>query len=372
MSSREPAGLEGERLAAVEPNTIGVRYPRTIGRNARLGSHGSGFATTAVTLRTDSGHSGWGLVEGRAGDLRQWVGRPVEELFDPEVGVLDQAAAPLDFALHDLAARILEVPAYELLGGRGERSVSCYSGAIYFDDLDPEDSPRGVAAVLESCAADWAAGFRAFKLKIGRGYRWMDRDTGFARDIEVTRAVREAYPSARILVDVNNGYTPAQTVDYLRTVSDCSLFWIEEPFHEEATGLGLVREYLLESGSNVLVADGEFEPDEQQILELARKGLVDVLLMDVMSYGLTAWRRVMPVLAEIGVAASPHAWGQPIKTAYAAQLAAGLGNVLTVEGVPGSTDGVDAEAFTVREGAITVPDVAGFGLCLTGATTRRE
>lgn len=372
MSSHDLARLADERLTAVEPSSLAVRYPRTVGRNARLGSHGAGFSTTAITLRTHSGHSGWGLAEGSTGELQQWVGRPVGDLFDPAVGILDAAAAPLDFALHDLAARILALPAHELLGGRGGRRVSCYSGAIYFDDLDPEDTPRGIAAVLANCAADWAAGYRAVKLKIGRGYRWMERRAGFARDIDVTRAVREAYPSARILVDVNNGYTPAETVEYLQAVSDCELFWIEEPFHEETAGLSLVREYLLESGSRVLVADGEFEPDEQQILELARRGLVDVLLMDVNSYGLTAWRRVMPILAEIGVAASPHAWGQPVKTAYAAQLAAGLGNVLTVEGVPGSTDGVDAEAFTMQDGAITVPETAGFGLVLTEPRTGPE
>lgn len=365
MGSRDPGNLRDHRLTAVEPSRIGVRYPRTIGRNARLGSHGSGFTTTAVTLRTDSGHSGWGLVEGPVAGLQQWAGRPLAELIDPDLGILEKAAARLDFALHDLSARILAVPVHEMLGGRGDRSVSCYSGAIYFDDLDPGEAPRGIAAVLENCAADWAAGFRAFKLKIGRGYRWMDHAAGFARDVEVTRAVREAYPNAQILVDANNGYTPAETVDYLRAVNDCGLFWIEEPFHEEAAGLGLVREYLLESGSDVLVADGEFEPNEQHVLELARRGLVDVLLMDVASYGLTSWRRLMPTLAELGVAASPHAWGQPVKTAYAAQLAAGLGNVLTVEGVPGHTDGVDAGAFAVHEGTITIPDTAGFGLTLT-------
>src|SRR5690606_28171106 len=121
------------------------------------GSHGSGFPTTAVTLRTSSGHSGWGLAEGRIHDLQQWVGRPVTELFDPDVGVLEKTAAPLDFALHDLVARIFEVPVHELLGGQGTRSVPCYSGAIYFDDLDPEDAPRGISAVLENCASDWAA-----------------------------------------------------------------------------------------------------------------------------------------------------------------------------------------------------------------------
>lgn len=353
------------RIAAVETEPLAVRYPRTVGRNARLGSHGSGFSTTAAVVRTDTGFSGWGLVEGRAVDSSALIGRSLAEVFDADVGVTDRHALPLDLALHDLAAQIFDLPVHQLLGGHGNRAVTCYSGAIYFDDLDPADNPRGLTAVLENCAADWAAGFRAFKLKIGRGHRWMEREPGLARDIEVTRAVREAYPGARILVDANNGYTPETTLRYLRAVSDCDLFWIEEPFHEEAAGLRRLRDHIVESESGVLVADGEFEPDEQHILQLARDGLVDVVLMDVISYGLTAWRRLMPLLTEIGVAASPHAWGQPIKSLYAAQMAAGLGNVLTVEGVPGHTDGVDASSYQMHKGTIEVPDAAGFGLTLT-------
>jgi len=363
------SSLADHRIHQVEPLTVRTRYPRVVGRNARLGSHGSGFETTAVRVLTDQGASGWGVVEGSLAGADSVVGRPLLEVFDPATGVIAPEALPLDFALHDLAATITDVPVATLLGGAGERSVSCYSGAIYFDDLDPEDTPRGLEAVLANCAADWAAGYRAFKLKIGRGHRWMEAEAGFARDIEVTRLVRQTYPDARILVDANNGFTPAQTVRFLQQVADCDLFWVEEPFHEEPEGLRVLRDHLLSSGSRTLIADGEFQPDEAQLLELAAAGLIDVMLMDVVSYGLTAWRRIMPVLADLGVAASPHAWGMPLKTLYAAQMAAGLGNVLTVEGVPGTTDAVEATGYLLEDGVITVPDQPGFALPITPPAT---
>lgn len=41
-------------------------------------------------------------------------------------------------------------------------------------------------------------------------------------------------------------------------------------------------------------------------------------------------------------------------------MPAGLGNVLTVEGVPGTTDGVDADGYRL----LHVPDTPGFGLGL--------
>lgn len=66
----------------------------------------------------------------------------------------------------------------------------------------------------------------------------MELASGTARDIEVTRAVREAYPDARLLVDANNGWTPEQTVDFLTQVADCQLYWIEEPSTRRSTACG--------------------------------------------------------------------------------------------------------------------------------------
>ena len=98
------------------------------------------------------------------------------------------------------------------------------------------------------------------------------------------------------------------------------------------------------------------------LLPIARRGDLDVLLMDVMSFGVTRWRQTMPAVREAGVVASPHAWGRPVKTLYAAQLAAGLGSVEVVEGVPGMTAGVDTSAYEFTDGRLTVPDRPGFGL----------
>ena len=358
--------LAGHRITAVDSTRVRSRYPRTIGRNARLGAHGDGPDVLAITVRTDAGASGWGLYEGPEPDLAACVGRPLEELFDPALGVIDPAALPLDIALHDLAGQILGAPVHAMLGGHGSAPVACYSGAIYFDDLDPEESPRGLDGVLTACAADWDAGYRAFKLKIGRGNLWMPADEGFARDLDVVRAVRDAYPEARLLVDMNDGYSPERTIRFLDAVQECDLYWIEEPFAEHAEGLRAVREHLNRTGSRVMVADGEFDPDVEQVLDLAEAGLLDVLLMDVLSFGFTAWRRIMPRVREAGVLASPHAWGHPLKTLYAAQLAAGLGTIPVVEAVPGRTEGVDATGYTLLDGAITLPDDPGFGLHLGG------
>ncbi|WP_245941112.1 mandelate racemase/muconate lactonizing enzyme family protein [Thermasporomyces composti] len=321
-----------------------------------------------MRVRTDQGGQGWGLAAGDLTDVAALVGRRVDELFDPKVGVVEALATPLDFALHDLAGRLLDQPVHQLLGGHGTRAVPWYDGAIYFDDLDPDEAPRGLDAVLANCRDDYALGFRAFKVKIGRGHRWMAPEAGRRRDVDVTRAVREAFPDCRILVDANDGYTCADVLDYLDAVADCDVFWLEEPFPENREDLRRLREHLADRGT--LVADGESEPDVPFLLDLGKEGLLDVLLMDVVSFGLTRWRALMPRLAELGVRASPHAWGLPLKSLYAAQIAAGLGNVPLVEGVPGTTDGVDTSAYRSVDGVLHVPDAPGFGLDLLVDTTR--
>ena len=205
-------------ISSITTVSIGARYPRPVGRNAFRGHHGSGPTETAYVVSTSRGATGWGLPLG-PGDPGALIGRNLASLIDPATGVTDPAALFLDYPLHDLAARILDVPVYVMLGEAGSPAVRCYSGGIYFDDLDD-----GLPAITRNLAQDHASGFRDVKLKIGRGYRWMPPSEGLARDIEVTHLTRSLYPEAEILVDANDGFSVNTLVAYLEAVADCNLY----------------------------------------------------------------------------------------------------------------------------------------------------
>lgn len=354
----------GRRITRVDHTTVTTVYPRTVGRNARLGSHGAGTTSPVVVLQAEGGAVGWGLASALPVPDDLVVGRAVDELFDPAAGIRDPTLVPFDFALHDLAGQLLDVPVHTMLGDAGPSGLPVYDGAVYFDDLDPDDDPRGVPAALDNCADDHGLGYRAFKLKIGRGNRWMSRADGDRRDVEVTRAVRAAFPDARLLVDANDGYDCDGMLRYVDAVADCGLYWIEEPFLDDAASLRRLRDHLAEVSPRTLIAEGETNPDLDQLLGFGRDGVMDVVLLDVVSYGFSAWRAVMPRFAELGVAGSPHAWGLPLKTLYAAQLAAGLGNIDVVEGVPGVTVEPDTSGYRFDDGILSVPALPGFGLPL--------
>ena len=345
---------------------VSSRYTRTIERNSRIKVHGDGPDSPIRAIVTDQGAVGWGISNMPGEKMSGLIGRPIAELFDPAIGVIDDEAMPLDYALHDLAGVILDQPVHQMLGAKGKTAIPCYDGAIYMDDLTPEESPRGVDVIVRNCRNDYEIGYRHFKIKIGRGYQWMDSSEGVRRDIEVTRAVREGFPDCRILVDANDGYSCEGIIDYMKGVADCNIFWIEEPFRENRDDLMKLKEFLAERSPNTLIADGESRPDVDFLLEMAGKKLLDVLQMDISTMGFTPWRRVMSKVAEAGAQASPHAWGDPLKVHYSAQLAAGLGNVLIIEGIPSTTYGVDMGLYTLEEGILHVPESApGFGMKLS-------
>ncbi len=357
--------LSRHRVAEIKTRRLRTRWPRLLGRNAVFEEHGYGREFLVREVITDRGAAGWGLSRKlppeRTPDL---AGKRIDELFDPHAGVTEPAAMPLDFALHDLAGRILHQPVFRMLGAGGEPAVEIYGAATYMDDITPAYAPGGVGVVLAHCRQDHAAGYRAFKIKIGRGHRWMQPDEGLRRDVEVTRAVREHFPDCRIMVDANNAYACDDFLRYFQAVADCNLHTIEEPFPENRRDLLRLREMIEKVSGGTTVTEGESKADVALLLELAAEGLVDVLNLDIEGYGFTAWRRLAPEAVARGLRLSPHAFDLRLKTYYGAQLLAGLGGADPLEGVIDQTEGVDEAAYAFADGVLRVPEEPGFGLGL--------
>ncbi len=371
-----PADLSAHRIARVDSRSSQDRYARSLGPNAKRGPHGQGYARRLATITTDQGATGMGICWPPPEKLEPFIGAKISDLFDLVTGTTTEAAI-LDYVLHDLVGVIRQQPVYQLLGAKGPSAVDIYSGAIYMDDLMPKDRPEGVKAVLDACQMDHDAGYRAFKLKVGRGAKWMPRKEGVQRDIEVTRAVRERFPDSKILVDANDGFTLDDAKAYVSGVADCNLFWIEEPFPEERENLLRLREHMRRVDCLAYLADGETrhgsapEPWEwgeytrehiETFFSLAEEDLLDVCVFNIGTLGFSRWRRNMPVFKEAGVLAAPHLWGCTPKPFYAAHLAAGVGNVLIVEGIPGVGQHLDYSQYKLVDGKLRIPDVPGFGL----------
>ena len=370
--------LAEHRLEKIEVFHISESFGRFVGRNARHGPTGRGSSYQVRRLTTDRGATGWAMSYGPGEKLQKYIGSRLSDLIDPVDGTRRELH-PLQMALYDLAGSVLDMPVYGMLGGQGTREPLVYSGAIYFEDLEDRHEKSGVDAVLAACRQDYEAGYRAFKLKMGRGHRWMDRAEGLKRDIDVTRAVREEFPDCRVLVDANDGWPVEDAVEFVEQTADCDMFWIEEPFRENREDLLTLHEAMERVGCEAYIADGEARSDQadepwryggythefiERLYSLADEDLVDVFLLDLGIVGFSNWRRIMPELQEAGVQAAPHTWAWAPRTYYAAHLAAGAGNVLIVEGIPARSEQIDYGDWRIEGGRLHVPEIPGWGLKL--------
>jgi D-galactarolactone cycloisomerase len=354
--------LAEHHIKEIKTTKVRSRYTRTIGRNARLPHHGNGPDSPVRVIITDLGAVGWGLSWVPDDKIPNLIGRSIAELFDPEIGVIADEAMYLDFPLHDLAGIILDIPVYQMIGAKGSISVPCYDGAVYMEDLLPEENPKGISEVICNCQDDYQMGYRDFKIKIGRGFKWMELPKGIQRDIDIVRAVHENFPDCQILVDGNDGYTCDDMIRFMSAVADCNILWIEEPFRENREHLIQLKAFLAERSPNTMIADGEGGWDINFLLEMGKEKLIDVLQMDMAGLGFTEWRKLMPKLIETGVLTSPHTWGDPLKVYYTAQFAAGMGNIPIIEGIPSRTYDADVTLYKLKDGILSVPDAPGFGM----------
>lgn len=349
-----------------------ARYPRLHGKNARLSYHGFGGEVTVAKVYTDQGACGWGELSESLADAKEAAqrvaGKRLTDVFSAGTGILDDSLKALDIPLHDLAGVILGIPVSRMIRGSASSKIRVYDGAIYMNDIIPEDRPQGVEQVLADCAYDYALGHRTLKIKIGRGSIWMEHDAGLARDIEVVRRIHEAFPDAGLMVDANDGYSVEDAVAFLEGIGDAPLVWFEEPFREEEKANRALREYLDVHRPRTLIADGESMTDIDLLHDLAAKGLLDVWQPDVCGYGFTAWRKLMKEIEEKGYLASPHAWGNVVKTHYCAHLAAAYPHhIPCIEAVLGDSEGVDYGGYELNSGIMTLPERPGFGMDLIWA-----
>jgi L-rhamnonate dehydratase len=362
------------RIVRIEGGILTGERPRKAGSNARLGEHGTTIRLPIVRVTTADGARGFGRCRALPTDLHGLLGRSLDELMTPQ-GI----AAPwlaCEYPLWDLAGQRTEQPVYALAALINERpvptslTVPAYDTSLYIDDLHLTDDDEAAALIAAEAHEGYARGHRAFKVKVGRGARHLPTEAGLWRDDAVIRAVRAAIgPTTPLLIDANNGYTLNLAKEVLRATADCTLYWLEEAFHEDGVLYADLRAWLLAEGLTVLIADGEGDASPR-LFEWASEGLIDVVQYDIFARGFTPWLALGRELDGWGQRSAPHHYGALYGNYAAGHLAAAIEGFTFVEWDEATTPGLDTSAYTLNEGRVTIPDRPGFGLTLDEATFR--
>ena len=363
--------MKADTITRIEWGALEGRRPRSAGSNARLGAHGDRVGVPLARLTTAGGASGFGVCRAGREATTGLLGRRVGDLVQT-TGVAEAWRA-WEWPLWDLAGHLRGRPVYalaaEMVGALVPEAlrVPCYDTSLYFDDLHLADDDAAAALLVAEAQEGLAAGHRAFKLKVGRGARWMPPEAGTRRDIAVIRAVRAAIgPDAPLLLDANNGWTLNGTKHVLAETADCGIYWMEEAFHEDAVLLRDLKDWLAAEGLTTLIADGEGEASPS-LLRWAEEGLVGVVQYDIFGHGLTRWLSLGRMLDGWGAKSAPHHYGGHLGNFITCHLAPAVRGFTFVEWDEARTPGVDTSAYVVRAGRVSVPAAPGFGLGLNAA-----
>ena len=368
--------MENARIVRIEFGVLEGRRPRNAGSNARRGEHGVIVRVPLGRLTTDDGAQGFGVFRGSREDATALLGTRLAEAFHMERGTNARWLA-WDYPLWDLVAKRVGQPVYALAAAVNGQTPSmpyrapCYDTSLYFDDLDRTSDGEAAVLIAAEAREGYEHGHRAFKIKVGRGARYLPLDQGTRRDIAIVKAVREAVgANVPIMLDANNGYNLNLTKHVLTETAACGIFWMEEPFHEDPLLYEDLRNWLERAGLSILIADGEGDASPR-LMEWARDGIVDVIQYDIFGHGFTRWLATGRQLDGWNARSAPHHYGGHIGNYTAAHLAGAMRGFTYVEWDDVTTPGLDASGYAVRDGWIYVPETPGFGLTLDESVFRR-
>jgi D-galactarolactone cycloisomerase len=259
-----------------------------------------------VKVTSDEGITGWGEAYG----MPQGIAKIIETHFkdklvgaDPfrvqyhwfsaqvKKGLPAGALGGVDIALWDLKAKALNVPLYELLGGKIADTFSPYASGYPYKEDNPESLEQFDLDIDESINK----GFKAVKIKIGFGK---------AVDMRRISRIKERFgDDVDIMVDVNQGYNVRTCLELLPFLEEYKVKWLEEPlpWHSFA-GYQELRKR-----SSIPIAAGEAEQSMQGFIEAIRNGVVDIIQPDVpLCGGITAAKRIAAFAYEHQVEVHPH------------------------------------------------------------------
>jgi L-alanine-DL-glutamate epimerase-like enolase superfamily enzyme len=261
----------------------------------------------------------------------------------------------VETALWDLVGKDAGKPVYELLGGTGE-PIPAYAST---------GEVRAPADRIEYVDRRVSEGFEAVKLRV----------TTLA-DLEIVRAVRDAFPDLTLMVDANKGWAvrvmaeeerwsykeALRVARELETVGNVA--WLEEPLpRHDYEGYARLR-----TATDVPIAGGEFNDGVYQCREFLRRDAVDVLQPDVtLATGIKRGVAVAEMARERGVQFVPHTWTNGVGFAANLHVIAAVGAPwcefpYEPPWTPAARDFLLEEPIRAENGTVEPPGEPGLGI----------
>ena len=214
------------------------------------------------------------------------------------------ALAGIDIALWDLKARLLNVPMYELFGGKVRHKIKVYSWI-------GGDRPRDVEAAAKQRLAQ---GFRAIKMNATEDVDWLDSPSALDASVERLKTVKDLGIDAAL--DFHGRLHKPMAKQLAKRIEHLYPLFIEEPLLSEHPE-GIKQLSLLTS---IPIALGERLYSRWDAKRFLQDASIDVLQPDISHCGgVSELRRIAAMAEAYDVAIAPHCPLGPIALAACVQ-----------------------------------------------------
>ena len=354
---------------------------------------GSTFEWTLVRVYTDAGVTGTGeMVLGPKADAyverakELIIGKnPIDidarctELYDGLAylggmnGVGVTAVSGIDVALHDLAGKLLDVPAYQLLGGKHRDDVRVYCdvhAGEHLHEADADDGgayePSAYAAAAEDVVEE---GYDAIKFDLDSPERHVGdpknkhlnaRAIDFRADI-VAAVTERVGDRADVAFDCHWSWTGDTVRRLTSAIERYDVWWLEDTVPPENHD---VQMYVTHN-TDVTIAAGENVYRVEGARRLIENQGVDVIHPDVpKNGGMLETKKIADMAKAYHIPLALHNVASPVGTMASAHVAAAASNFLALEFHARDVDWwSDVVTERILEpGRIEVPDEPGLGV----------
>ncbi|MFP8954981.1 mandelate racemase/muconate lactonizing enzyme family protein [Natrialbaceae archaeon A-arb3/5] len=281
-------------------------------------------------------------------------------------GKVISAISGIEIALHDVAGKILDVPAYQLVGGKYRDEVRIYC------DLHTEDEANPVACADEGERVVEELGYDAIKfdLDVPSGHE-KDRANRHLRGpeidhkVSIVEAVTERVGDrADVAFDCHWSFSAGSAKRLAEALEPYDVWWLEDPVPPE--NHDVQREVTQSTTTPVTVGENVYRTHGQR--RLLEEQSVDIIAPDLPRVGGMRETRKVADLADLYyVPVAMHNVSSPIGTMASAQVAAAIPNSLAVEYHSYELDWWEdlvEEDNLIEDGRMEVPEEPGLGLTL--------
>lgn len=266
------------------------------------------------------------------------------------------AMSGIEQACWDILGKSLNVPVWQLLGGKVRSRIRAYANGWYRGPRDPQFFADAAQRVV-------AMGYTALKFDpFGNAYRFLDRHEE-KLSLAIVRAVRDAVgDDVDLLIEGHDRFSVSTAVRLGCALAEFNPMWFETPVMStdiEAT-IEVARRV------PVPIASGERSTSLREISDLLAGKAISIVQPEVLLIGGISKMMKAAAIAEAHESfIAPHNAQSPLCTLINAHIGAATPNLLIQECFDDTNSMWTRELLTggavVKDGFIEVPDAPGLG-----------